>query len=188
MDVKQKQCLLFYLKYYTGAIDGDWGAHSRSATVAFQKASGLDPDGVFGAKTEARAKQAVAKDEFAKTNAKAEAGTFWGGVKYFSRSEFACKCGKCGGFPAEPEEKLIKAADKVRGHFNAKATVSSGVRCATHNAKVGGVSNSRHLSGKAMDFCIAGFSASAVLPYVQSLPEIRYAYSIDGNFVHMDIL
>lgn len=188
MEIKQKQCLLFYLKYYTGDIDGSWGPQSEAATVAFQEATGLDPDGDFGPKTEARILQAVAKGEFAKPEpAKAVTGTFWDSIKHFTRSEYACKCGKCGGFPVEPKEKLVRAENKVRDHFGVPVHNSSGVRCAAHNAKVGGVSNSRHLSGKAVDFCVQGVPSSLVLPYVQSLPEIRYAYAIDGSYVHMDI-
>ena len=86
------------------------------------------------------------------------------------------------------QEKVVKAADKVREHFGNPTTVSSGIRCTQHNAAVGGVSNSRHLQGKAIDFSVSGFSASQVLPYVQSLPEIRYAYAINSNYIHMDIL
>jgi hypothetical protein len=188
MTTKQKQNLLAYLGYYKGNIDGDWGKQSQAATVNFQKATGLNPDGIFGEKTEARVKQAVAADEFARTTtSKAETGTWWDGIKHFGRAEFACKCGKCGGFPVEPQEKLIRAADKTRDHFGKPMRVTSGVRCATHNANVGGVSNSRHLSGKAMDFGVEGFSAVMVLAYVQKLPEIRYAYAIDSHHVHMDI-
>ena len=119
---------------------------------------------------------------------KPSTGTFWDEIKYFKKDEFKCKCGKyCDGFPAEPKEKLIRVADRVRAHFGAAAIVSSGVRCQTHNANVGGVSNSRHLSGKAMDFCVSGKKASEVLAYVQQQPEIRYAYAIDSLYVHMDV-
>ena len=37
MTIKQKQCLLYYLGYYTGAIDGLWGRKSREATQKFQE-------------------------------------------------------------------------------------------------------------------------------------------------------
>lgn len=118
-----------------------------------------------------------------------ETGTFWDSVKYFKRSEFACKCGGkyCNGYPAEPKEKLIRVADDVREHFGKPMPVSSGVRCTQHNANVGGVSNSRHLLGKAMDFCVPGVSSSTVLSYVKQQKNIRYAYAIDGSYVHMDI-
>jgi uncharacterized protein YcbK (DUF882 family) len=38
-----------------------------------------------------------------------------------------------------------------------------------------------------MDFRISGKKAAEVLEYVQSLPEVRYAYAIDSNYVHMDV-
>ena len=192
MTIKQRQHLLAYLGYYVGNIDGSWGTLSKTATVAFQKDFGLEPDGVCGPETEKALKHAVAygiskKQEAAETE---KNGTFWDDIKHFNRKEFKCKCGNiyCNGYPAEPQEKLIRVADKIREHFGATATVSSGLRCKQHNANVGGVSNSRHLTGKAMDFCIAGKTASQVLAVVQKQPDIRYSYAIDSQFVHMDIL
>lgn len=200
MTVEQKQCLLKYLGYYEGKVDGDWGNLSKEATGEFQKASGLTPDKVFGSKTEAAILSAVAEGKFKKkaaastvtstpTSSTNASGGFWKDIKHFERKEFKCKCGNiyCNGYPAEPQEKLVRVADRVREHFGKAATVSSGLRCTRHNANVGGVANSRHLSGKAMDFCISGKTAAQVLAYVQQQPEIRYAYAIDSRFVHMDI-
>ena len=114
---------------------------------------------------------------------------WWDNVKYFSRSEFKCKCGRyCDGFPAEPDKLLIEQAVTVREHFGAPVFVSSGVRCEQHNANVGGVEGSRHKSGKAMDFRVEGQSAKTVLAFVKTLPNIRYAYAIDGSYVHMDVV
>lgn len=117
------------------------------------------------------------------------AANWWDNIKHFDREEFRCKCGGkyCNGYPAEPAQLLVQVADRVREHFGAPAIVSSGVRCKTHNANVGGVSNSRHMSGKAMDFCVRGKTAAQVLAYVQQQPEIRYAYAIDSCYVHMDV-
>jgi hypothetical protein len=188
MTNKQKQCLLEYLGYYTpennnrvNNVDGMWGKASEAATRKFQSDYGLDADGIFGPLTEDMIIKAVA--------GKVKPVDFWTGIKYFDRSEFKCKCGGryCKGFPAEPDKKLITVADRVRGHFGTAALVSSGVRCKTHNANVGGVANSRHLTGKAMDFCISGKSAAQVLAYVQKQPEIRYSYDIDGTYIHMDV-
>ena len=112
----------------------------------------------------------------------------WANIKYFSRREFACKCGRyCNGFPVEPNMSLIEQADIVREHFGTPVFVSSGVRCKQHNANVDGVPGSRHKSGKAMDFRVEGKSANTVLKYVKTLPNIRYAYAIDGSYVHMDV-
>ena len=55
------------------------------------------------------------------------------------------------------------------------------------NANVGGVANSRHLTGKAVDLRIEGKSAGQTLAWTLKQPELRYAYAIDGNYVHMDI-
>lgn len=192
MTIKQIQHLLAYLGYYIGNIDGAWGTGSKTACKAFQKDfGGIQVDGIAGTETQKALKHAVA---YGMTTKKEEStskasGTFWDDIKYFKRAEFACKCGKyCNGYPVDMQEKVVKAADKVRAHFGSPMTVSSGIRCTTHNANVDGVSNSRHLQGKAIDFCVSGFSAATVLAYVQSLSEIRYAYAIDSDFVHMDIL
>lgn len=176
MNAKQKQCLLAYLGYYTGQMDGIWGPLSRNAAKAFQNDWGTG-------ELEEALKQAVVSGmpEQEKTE------DFWSGIRYFTRQEFACKCGKCGGFPTEPDRALVQLADDVREHFGAPMIPSSGVRCAAHNANVGGVSGSRHLSGKALDFCIRGKSAAQILAFVQRDPRTRYAYAIDTSFVHMDV-
>lgn len=191
MTIRQIQHLLAYLGYYAGTIDGIWGTLSRDACTAFQADFGLEADGVAGAMTQDALRHAVAcgmENQAAVRSSSTVVPSFWENIRYFTRSEFGCKCGRCGGFPAEPAELLVNTADNLRGHFGKPITVSSGVRCTAHNAEVGGVSNSRHLSGKAMDFSVQGVSPATVLAYVQRLPEIRYAYAIDGNYLHMDIL
>ena len=173
----QKQCLLTYLGYDCGGIDGIWGERSAAAAKGFQRDQGLEESGVLDEKAQSALLSAIGGS-----------GDWWEDIRYFRRGEFACKCGRfCDGFPAEPERKLVQLADDVRAYFGTAATVSSGVRCAAHNANVGGVANSRHLTGKAVDFCVAGKTAAQVLSYVNQLPGVRYAYAIDGNFVHMDV-
>ena len=188
MTTKQKQCLLEYLGYYSpensgkvNNIDGELGPKTRAATEKFQTDYALEADGIFGPDTEKRMLEVIATGE--------KPGVDWSKVKYFRKEEFMCNCGgkHCGGFPAEPVPMLLKVADNVRGHFNKAALVSSGVRCKQHNKNVGGVANSRHLTGRAMDFRISGKSAAQVLEYVWTLPEVRYAYDIDGTYVHMDV-
>jgi hypothetical protein len=180
MTNEQKQHLLAYLGYYRIKVDGIWGNGSVGATKEFQSDYGLTVTGIFDDATESRIKEVIANDE--------KPIDFWQGIKYFKREEFKCKCGKyCDGFPTEPEKKLVTVADRVREHFGKSAIVSSGVRCKQHNANVGGVANSRHLTGKAMDFRVSGKSAKEVLAYAQKQPEIRYAYAIDQNYIHMDI-
>lgn len=178
MTNKQKQCLLMYLGYYGGAIDGIWGPGSQAAEGKFLREHGLDTDSTL-AERESKLLEAVCLDC---------GDDWWENIAYFEKREFACKCGRyCDGYPAEMDKTLIRVAQRLRQHFGAAVIVSSGLRCPQHNANVGGVSNSRHLSGKAMDFTVTGKTAAAVLEFVQQQPEIRYAYAIDGQYVHMDV-
>lgn len=188
MTIKQKQCLLAYLGYYNGEIDSIWGRQSMLATERFQDDYQLGANGIFDGATEKKILEVIASGE--KPKETTSTGTFWDEIEFFDRSEFKCTCNGrgCNGYPVEPEEKLIRVADRVRKHFGSSATVSSGVRCSLRNSELkGSVTNSRHLSGKAMDFSVAGKSAKEVLAYVQKQPEIRYAYAIDSGYVHMDI-
>ena len=190
MTGKQKQHLLGYLGYYTGDIDGIWGENSQRATIDFQRAymEQTDVDGIFGAATEKRILEVIATGEEPIDDKMSAIADWWKDIRYFTRAEFRCPCGKCGGFPVEPDENLVRLADKVREHFGAPATVSSGVRCQAHNDELpGSAKNSYHLRGKAMDFCVQGVSGAKLLAYVKTL-TIHYAYQINGSdFVHMDV-
>lgn len=179
MTIKQKQCLLCYLGCYDGTPDGIWGQRSIEGTRQFQLRWGLEPDGIFGPATEAAIRKAVAEEP--------QEAILWEDIRYFRPEEFACKCGKCGGWPAEVSRLLLHTADRVREHFDSPAIVSSGLRCPAHNASVGGAAASRHMRGRAMDFRISGRSSAEVLAFVQAQPEIRYAYAIDDCYIHMDV-
>ena len=191
MTVMQKQHLLAYLGYYTGTMDGAFGPKSRAATEAFQRDYGLTPDGVFGPLTQARILEVIASGETPENTAQAADGPdWWDEIQYFKQDEkgIACPCGRCGGFPVEPAEKLMRLADRVREAAGAPMCPSSTVRCQAHNDELSGsVKNSRHLSGKAMDFCIRGWGAARTLALVRQQPEVRYAYAIDDSYVHMDV-
>lgn len=161
MTIKQRQCLLFYLGYYVGNIDGDWGSGSREACKAFQRdyfQMEAKIDGVCGTETEKALKHAIAYGMPAK-KVQSASGTFWDGIKHFKKSEFACKCGGkyCNGYPEEIDEKMVKYADAIRDRLGKSININSGLRCAKHNARVGGVSNSQHLYGTAADLgCPSG--------------------------------
>lgn len=184
MTIKQKQCLLAYLGYYTDNIDGLWGKNSIHALTNFQSDYGCGVDGIWGNESEKRILEVVASGE-----KPGLADVQWDTIKYFDKSEMKCKCGGkyCDGFPVNPKQKLMDIADRVREHFENKMYISSGIRCEVHNDNVHGVSTSRHKLGKAIDFRIEGFSAETVLAYVKAQSDIRYAYAIDKNYVHMDI-
>lgn len=173
MEVWRKQCLLAYCGYYPYKdIDGDWGDQSRQATEAFQSAYEIKVDGVFGDGTLNRILEVIYNREEPATdipvgdktepadkdvNVPTKTGTFWDDSEFFNREEFRCQCkGKyCDGFPEEPEEELVRVCNEIRRRLGVPVEIvtagGSGVRCATHNANVGGVANSNHLYGKAAD-------------------------------------
>ena len=183
MTDKQKQYLLAYLGYYVGEIDGKFGQLSKVACEAFQKDfGGITVDGVCGAETEKALKHAVAYGM-----PKKEEKDIWEDAKYFKRSEFKCKCGKCGGFPVEPDKGLVKLLDTIREHFNAPVTITSGVRCKTHNANVGGASASQHLKGTAADIVVKGVTPKNVAAYAETLLPNTGGIGIYGTFVHVDV-
>lgn len=157
MTVKQIQCLLTYLGYSPGTIDGADGRNTQAAIRAFQADYGLTVDGIPGAATQkmligAVAGTAVKVDKPADAG-QARTGTFWDDIQYFARAEFRCQCGGryCDGYPAEPAEETVRMADEIRRRAGVPLTVNSGLRCARHNAEVGGVSNSLHTTGQAVD-------------------------------------
>jgi hypothetical protein len=54
-----RQAILKGLGFYHSRIDGEWGPQSKYALTLFQKAHNLNPDGVWGPKTEAAAEKAL---------------------------------------------------------------------------------------------------------------------------------
>ncbi len=185
MTVKQIQHLLAYLGYYDGTVDGIWGSQSSAAASRFQRDYGsIDVDGIAGEITQEALKQAIASGMPEK-----EQEDVWSHIRYWNREEFRCRCGGkyCDGFPAEPDRTLVELVDDLRAAAGKPAHASSGLRCPVWNSIQGGVTNSRHLTGKALDFSVEGMSGSSLLSLAQADPRTRYAYIIDGGWVHVDV-
>ena len=159
MTVKQIQCLLTYLGYSPGTIDGIEGRNTQGAIRAFQADYGLTVDGIFGIGTEARIREVITSGELPQqSQGTPETGggaDWWKDIRYFKHAEFRCPCGRCGGFPVEPQESIARTVDEIRYRLGIPISIvdggGSGVRCVAHNAEVGGVSDSQHLYGLAAD-------------------------------------
>ena len=191
MTEKQKQNLLAYLGYYVGDIDGIWGNLSEAAMEAFKADfKGFDAPNIPENAPEKALKHAVAYDLFKTEPAKGETGTFWDEIEYFDREEFKCKCGGkyCSGYPAEPDERMVRIADQLRKNLGAPITIISGLRCKTWNDIQGGVSNSQHMYGEAADIHAKGVSQSRVEAELDKIGGVRYHYAIKGSSnVHFDV-
>lgn len=195
MTTKQRQHLLAYLGYYVGNVDGEWGTLSKTACTAFQKDfGGIKVDGFGGTETDKALCHSVAYGMPAKKVDKSEkediTGTFWDEIEYFTRDEFKCKCGGkyCNGYPAEPDERMVRIANQLRKNLGVPITIVSGLRCKTWNAIQGGVSNSQHMYGEAADIYAKGVSQSRVEQELDRIGGVRYHYAITGSSnVHFDV-
>jgi hypothetical protein len=108
---------------------------------------------------------------------------------YFKESEFTCRCG-CGTNKVKLE--LINTLNIIRGYIGVPITITSGTRCVKHNQKVGGVSNSNHLTGDAADFQAKGIAPSKVREKILELYNGGKLPSLAGmgsysTFTHIDI-
>lgn len=192
MTLRQVQALLVYLGYDTGGVDGVIGQKTEKAVRFFQKEyGGLDVDGGAGQATQKALRKAVGGGW---TRPAGKADGWWAEIRYFRRDELGirCPCPRCGGFPVEPDERLMRTADKIREHFGMAMLPSSTVRCQAHNDELpGSAKNSRHVRGKAMDFAIPGVPVAAVIAYTRQLQaagEINYTYEMKGTgHVHFDV-
>jgi hypothetical protein len=191
MTIKQKQHLLAYLGYYVGNIDGVWGTLSKTAMDAFKaKFKGLDTPNIPENAPEKALKHAVAYDLFKTEQVKDEIGTFWDEIEYFTREEFKCKCGGkyCNGYPAEPDERMVRIADQLRKNLGVPIIIVSGLRDRQWKAIQGGVSNSQHMYGEAADIYASGVSQSRVEAELDKIGGVRYHYAIKGSSnVHFDV-
>lgn len=189
MNVKQIQHLLAYLGYYTIMVDGVWGPHSDEAVRRFQFDYGIDVDGEVGIVTEKALTHAIAYGMPKHDDDPVADGDWWDDIEYFTRNELRCKCGGlyCDGFPAEPKEMTVRLADRARKHFGRPAHNVSFLRCPIWNKQQGGVVDSQHQYGEAMDIRIDGVSAAELCDFFRQQPEVRYTYEINATNVHFDI-
>ena len=169
--IKNTQSILN--KYgYNLVVDGIVGDATINAIKDFQGKHGLAVDGIAGKQT------FVLLENGGKTQKYT--------CKYFKDSEFTCKCG-CG--LNIQKDGIKRIADDIREHFGKPAIITSGTRCVKHNRVVGGVDNSFHTKGNAIDIYINGVSGEDLLFYCKTLVSkglARYTYLITGNAVHID--
>ena len=201
MTIEQKQCILKFFGFYAEDIDGIWGPKSVQATIELQNRLGIPDDGIWGPQTDAAARKAVGDgaDLLVPEDQKPivpTVGTFWDHIKYWTREEFRCRCSEyypepfCSGFPVEPDQTLVELVDDLRAKAGRPGHRSSGIRCPIHNSRTSrSAANSRHLSGKALDFYIEGLTGAQLLAMAQADKRTRYAYIINQGepYVHVDV-
>jgi len=104
------------------------------------------------------------------------------GIKYFSQKEFVCPC--CGELNIHYEFLLV--LDELRRLCGFPLIVSSGYRCPKHNASVGGVKDSAHVKGLAVDLIAENSHKRHVI--LKKAFEINIQrIGIGQSFIHLDI-
>lgn len=145
------------------------GDYTKANILKFQKLAFSDKkqhDGIYGSQT----------DNALRTFYNCKRVT-----KNFRPEEFRCNCGHCSGYPTFMRQVELKHLQKIRDHYGKPMTITSGLRCAHENSRVGGVANSSHLFGYAADFRINGVTDTAAqrteaLKYIKGLPNHQFSY------------
>ena len=105
----------------------------------------------------------------------------------FRLSEFACKCG-CGA--DHIDLRLVAMVQTIRTLFGKPIHITSGVRCKEHNASpaVGGLEDSAHLKGKAVDIsCTNSTNRHRLIQILMYGSEDINRIGIADSFLHIDI-
>lgn len=101
---------------------------------------------------------------------------------HFNLSEFECPC--CG--RVKVDEMLLYKLEALRILWGMPLRVTSGYRCEKHNKEVGGVDNSLHMEGKAVDVAVEEKEQGRFLTLAK-LVGLRVIPYPKRGFVHLDI-
>ena len=104
------------------------------------------------------------------------------GIQHFKAHEFACP--HCGDLKIDSH--LILLLEDLREHLSKPLIVTSGYRCPEHNRKVGGVPNSAHTGGLAVDIrCLSSRTRYRILEFL--LKRGIQRIGVGRDFIHIDI-
>lgn len=102
--------------------------------------------------------------------------------KNFDDKEFACPC--CN--KVYVSKQLVDMLQLARDMANIPFIITSGYRCVDYNKEVGGVPNSSHLSGKAVDIKVT--SDEMRFKLVSSILSAGFKrIGIGKDFIHCDV-
>lgn len=177
-QITMYQTRLESLGYPCGGVDGIAGINTYKAVKVYQANNGLAADGIVGELT------------YAKLFGPVEAGTLE--LPNFTADEFKCNCGCGGDILDELKIKIQQLRDLLvqrSGGGDRPLVITAGYRCPTQNRRVGGVSDSLHMKGRACDLYTPGMSRAMVdeIAYCAQqvgLGTLKYYQSL---FVHVQL-
>ena len=111
-------------------------------------------------------------------------------TRNISRWEVACKCG-CGFDTVDFATATIvqETCDRIAHNTDQTSVVlhvNSCCRCEKHNEDEGGADDSKHLSGRAIDFWIEGIDPELVYNHLNSRFPCSYGIGNYEDFTHFD--
>lgn len=108
----------------------------------------------------------------------------------FTRSEFACRCGKCESTGHEISDDLLDALQALRSICNFPFVVTSGYRCPSHPAEKRKDKPGAHALGLAVDIATSHGEAMHLLKHALASGLFRgvgVQQKGEGRFIHLDI-
>lgn len=107
----------------------------------------------------------------------------WEGVKHFKKEEFTCKCG-CG--LNDINYHVVNRLDFARELAAIPFRINCGCRCVKHNKEVGGVEDSAHIKGYAVDISARDDKSRFII--VSALIKSGFnRVIVYDTFVHCDL-
>ena len=101
--------------------------------------------------------------------------------EHFVSREFTCRC--CG--ETKVNFMLVLKLEDLRTKLNKPIIITSGYRCPKHNKEVGGVKDSKHMYGIAVDVKVNGVSPSEVAKVAK---EVGFSFvKVYSSWTHIDI-
>lgn len=106
-------------------------------------------------------------------------------MAYFKPSEFKCRCKRAECDAPEMDGAFLRLLEDLREKWGRPLVVTSGLRCAWHNERIGGAPKSFHMRGKAADLKVANLNeARALHALAESLGF--GGIEIGRGFIHVD--
>jgi len=106
--------------------------------------------------------------------------------KPYSLEDFKCKCGKCN--TTLKDNYFVDFMNYLYAETGKKFVVTSAMRCYEHNKKIGGLPNSDHTRGEAIDVATLTIEDRSLLVYhAYRFGIMRAIVYINKKFVHLSI-
>lgn len=104
-------------------------------------------------------------------------------TEHFNLTEFQCPC--CHTVKLHPE--LLRRAVRLRDAWERPVVINSAYRCEKHNIRVGGVTDSRHKLGRALDVRVPAWSQSEFRRLALFCGFAKVILYRERGFAHIEI-